>query len=121
MNAQVELEPVLVRHDKITLGRDVLRVVRVDDRELAALELRVLELDAQQEEMRELCDVNRTDSVLLEEVVPVALTVLVVHAVADVVREEVLDLDRCPESERYARVDSARRQSTPDGGRMHTG
>ena len=70
----------------------------------------ILHFDAQQEQVRQLGDMNRADAALTQEARPVMLEVLVKDAVADVVREKVLHLDGRAQAERDARVDSARGQ-----------
>lgn len=58
----------------------------------------ILQLDTEQQKMRKLSDMNRTDSILAQEVGPVVLEVLVEYPIANVERKQILDLDRCSKS-----------------------
>lgn len=53
----------------------------------------ILQLDAEQQEMGKLSDVNRTDSILAKEVGPIVLEVLVEDPIANVEGQKILDLD----------------------------
>lgn len=126
MDAKVELEAFLVLQDEVILDWEIFRVVGVDNGKLASLEdyiqrvqksasrratrsrkrTGILNLHAQQEEMGELGDVDRTDSSLAEVARPVVLEVLVEDAVPDVVREQVLNLDGSAETKRDSGVDA---------------
>lgn len=103
MNAEVELESFLVLQNEIGFDGKILRIVGVDDRKLAPLEdctkdlsnrrkkrrsklTRLLSLDTQEEQMRELGDVDGADATVAKEAGPVVLEVLVEDAVANVVR-----------------------------------
>lgn len=107
VHSKVELESLLVGEDEITLDWQVLRVVRVDDGKLGPLEHRILHLHAEEQEMRELGDVNGADAAVSEEASPVVLEVLVKDAVTDVVRQQVLNLDRSTKTESDLGVDAA--------------
>jgi hypothetical protein len=66
----------------------------------------ILHLDAEEEEMGKLGDVDGTDTAGSEEGSPVVFEVFVEDSVPDVVREEVLDLDGSAKTQRDLRVDA---------------
>ena len=86
MDLQSQFEIVIVFDSQLLLPTEVVFVCGVDDREFAALEWRVLHLDAHEEKVRELHHVHWTDTTFAKEVRPVFLGVLVVDAILEVVR-----------------------------------
>ena len=64
-----------------------------------------MDLDAEQEEVRKLGDVNRTDSACAEERRPVVLQILVEDAIPNIVRQQILHFDRCSKGKRDLGVD----------------
>jgi len=94
MDLESELQIVAVLDGQNLLASEIILVRGVDDGEFAGLERRVLQIHADEEEVRELDDMHRADATLSQEVVPVLLGVLVVDAILEVIRQEILDLDR---------------------------
>lgn len=71
----------------------------------------VLYLNTHQKKVRQLCDVDRARSTCAQESFPVVLDLAVKAAVLDVMRQQVLNLERSVETERDARVCAAKSRS----------
>ena len=73
-----------------------LLVRRVYDRILALLEWRILDINAEEEKMRKINHVDRTNASLSKEIRPIFLCVLVVYSVFEVIWQKILQFDgRC--------------------------
>lgn len=85
MQLEVELAILLVFDRKDRFSAKIFLSIGVDDSELAWLKQRILHVDTQQQQVRQLHDMDRTDATFSEKIRPVLLSVLIIDPVFEVI------------------------------------
>ena len=98
-----------VFHDQCALSAEVLLSIGIDDSELALLENSVLHVDAEQQQMRQLNHMDWANTTLSEKVGPVFLCVFIVDAILEIVRKQILKLDRRVKFDPHVGIDARHR------------